>query len=427
MGLVWAFKDDPRHDRKVCLAQGSYRGDDGKPLVLDVVRKVEAELAADTAVTKCYAPIEGLPVFRTLAAKLCFGEAEDLTRIVSVQTLSGTGALRLCGDFLRLLAGTPAIAVSAPTWGNHHKIFKAAGLRVESYPYVDSQCRLDFPALTRRLEGLEEGTAVLLHACCHNPTGVDPSPGQWQALAELCLRKKLVPLIDAAYQGYATGDVEQDAQALRIFMAAGCRPLVAQSFAKSMGLYGERAGAMHVVCGSPAEAERVVSAVKGRLVRPMYSSPPIHGARLVERVLADPANRRAWFTELQGMVDRIRAVRRALVDALVRGDGGDDGASGGEQRWGHLRQQCGMFAWTGLTAEQVAAMKTDHAVYMTADGRASIASLASKDVAAVAKAMLSVVAADRKVEPEQKQHDQTNGGGHSGLSAPADAKRQRKA
>jgi len=378
LGLSVAFNAD-KAPNKVNLGVGVYRGDDGKPFVLECVKEAKKRVVG---LDHEYAPITGLPAFVDAAQHLAFGVADPVKRIASSQTLSGTGALRVAGDFLKRYAPVKDIYLPAPTWGNHASVFRDAGLNVKTYTYYDAKkVALNFEGMLGDLDKLPEGTIVLLHACAHNPTGIDPTHAQWDRIVDVVLKRKLLPLVDMAYQGFASGDPDRDAYALRKLTASVGSLVMCQSFAKSFGLYGERTGAVHVLCQSPDEKERVLSQLK-ILIRPMYSNPPLYGARIVSTIFKDETLVELWRTELRQMADRMNGVRRTLVDELK--------ACGSQREWGHITKQIGMMAFTGLSKEQVAVLKAEHHVYMTDDGRAAISGLNSTNVKAVAAAFHAV-------------------------------------
>ena len=310
--------------------------------------------------------------------------------MATVQALSGTGALRVCAALLKEVAKVDVIHLSQPSWGNHHKIFGAAGLEVRSHRYIDaSQTALEFGAMKEDLAALPPGSCVVLHACAHNPTGCDPTEAQWAELADLFLAKELVPLFDAAYQGYASGNPDVDAAAVRAFEKAGALPLVCQSFAKNMGLYGERVGALNVVCASVAERDAVFSQLQADPeAAVVVAAAPRRADR--RQLLGDATLRQQWMGELKGMSDRIISMRVALRAELER-IGAPSPAGGGD--WSHVDSQIGMFAFTGLSAAQVDRLREVHNIYLTRDGRASIAGLTSPDVPYVAAAIKEVVEA----------------------------------
>ena len=385
LGLVARFKKDP-NPKAVNLAQGAYRDGDGKPFVLPSVVKAERRVLqqlAEGSTNKEYLGSEGNPDFLAASIRFAFGEhsnalaekrvaAIQVTALLTaappvaptdrttdflcrqVQSLSGTGALRLAADTLKTVAGVDTIFISDPSWGNHRKIFEAAGLRVESYTYLDkkSGTTLDFDGLLSDLRSarIAPGSVVLLHCSAHNPTGVDPTPEQWRQLADVFAARKLVPLFDSAYQGYASGDPDVDAFAIREFDSRGKDAipamLVCQSYAKNMGLYGERVGALAIVAGSAEAAANLHANITTRIIRPMYSSPPVHGSRLATVLLTDAELNAEWRAELKTMADRIISMREELVAELVR-------KGQPLERWRHISDQIGMFAYTGLTPEQV--------------------------------------------------------------------------
>ena len=385
LGLVAEFKADA-FPAKVNLAQGAYRTEGGEPLLLEAVREAERRVVARGA-SKEYLPVEGLRSFVDAAAAFALGADSPALRdgrVASLQALSGTGSLRVCAEMLRDVAGVAEVHLPRPSWANHAAIFAKAGLVVEDYAYLDAtRTSLDFEAMVADLDRLPPNAVVLLHAAAHNPSGVDPTRDQWRALADLFAEKELVPLFDTAYQGFASGDDEADAFAVRLFEARGHAPILCQSFAKNLGLYGERVGAVHVVCDSEAEAANLLSRVKQLVVRPMYSSPPLHGAALAAEVLNDGELLERWRGELLAMARRIVDVRAALRGELERLDAAPPGAHG----WRHITDQIGMFAFTGLTAPQVRSMRAVEHVYCTENGRMSLAGLAAADVPYVAAAV----------------------------------------
>ncbi|OAY53769.1 aspartate aminotransferase, cytoplasmic isoform X2 [Manihot esculenta] len=343
-------------------------------------------LVNDLSRVKEYLPIVGLAEFNKLSAKLIFGAdspAIQENRVTTVQCLSGTGSLRVGGEFLARHYHQLTIFIPAPTWGNHIKVFTLAGLNVKTYRYYDPATRgLDFHGLLEDLGAAPAGSIVLLHACAHNPTGVDPTPEQWEQIRQLIRSKAHLPFFDSAYQGFASGSLDADAQSVRMFVADGGECLMAQSYAKNMGLYGERVGALSIVCKTADVASRVESQLK-LVIRPMYSNPPIHGASIVATILKDSDMYNEWTIELKAMADRIITMRKQLFDALsARGTPGD---------WSHIIKQIGMFTFTGLNSEQVAFMTKEYHIYMTSDGRISMAGLSSKTVPHLADAIHAAV------------------------------------
>jgi aspartate aminotransferase len=331
--------------------------------------------------------ITGLPGFIRTSRRFALGAdsaALACERVCSVQTLSGTGACRLIGEFYAkfLGKGTP-LYLPDPSWGNHAKIFAAAGLEVRKYRYWDSKTLgLDYDGMLADLSASPEGSAVLLHACAHNPTGVDPTEEQWRGLsAMLKTRPDLALFFDSAYQGFASGDAERDAFALRLFEADGHSFALAQSFAKNFGLYGERVGVLSLLCADKEEAARVESQLKLQ-IRPMYSSPPLAGARIVEAVLSDGVLEAQWRAECASMARRIIDMRAALKAALE--------ATGSARDWGHVTAQIGMFCFSGLTPEQVETLKAEYAIYITRDGRISMAGVTTGNVGYIASSIHAV-------------------------------------
>jgi aspartate aminotransferase len=385
LGLVEAFKLDTFKD-KVNLSAGTYRDDNGKPWVLPSVRAAEEQIMA-AALDHEYLPIVGDMEFVTAARRFALGADSPALvekRVASVQSLSGTGACRLIGDFYTRFLGKGApIYLPKPSWGNHANIFRDAGLEVRAYRYLDaSGVGFDLDGMLEDLKAAPDGSAVLLHACAHNPTGVDPTPEQWVKICSVLKEKPGLSLFfDSAYQGFASGDAEADAFALRHFVQEGVPLALAQSFAKNFGLYGERVGVLSVVCNEEEEAARVLSQLK-IIIRPMYSSPPTAGARIVKTVLSDAALEGAWRTECKTMADRIIAMRSALREEMA--------AAGSTRDWSHITNQIGMFCYTGLLPDQVDHLREEFHVYITRDGRISMAGINHANVKYVAKAMHAV-------------------------------------
>jgi aspartate aminotransferase len=302
-------------------------------------------------------------------------------RIQGVQALSGTGGLRVMGEAL-YRHGHSVIYVPNPTWGNHIPIFRNSGLEVRRYRYYDAQhSELDFDGMITDIKEMHEGSCVLLHACAHNPTGMDPTLDQWKYLSEVIKKKKLVPFFDCAYQGFASGDAEKDAAAVRMFVEDGHLLAMVQSFSKNFGLYGHRIGALSVVGESAEEASRVVSQLK-MVIRPMYSNPPRHGARVVSTILSDPAMTKQFQEQCKSMADRINSMRTLLRQRLEE--------LGSKHKWNHITKQIGMFAYSGMTAEQVTILRDKHHIYCTMDGRISMAGVTSHNVDYIAEAIHDV-------------------------------------
>ncbi|KAG0294806.1 aspartate transaminase aat1 [Dissophora globulifera] len=385
LGVTEAFKRDT-DPRKMNLGVGAYRDDAGKPFVLNCVRKAEDKIMKDL-LDKEYAGITGVPEFTKGAAILAYGaDSTPLNegRVAITQTISGTGALRVGGVFLaRWFPSSKKIFVPTPTWGNHIPIFKDSGLEVNHYKYFDKKTNgLDFEGMVSDIKSAPKGSIILLHACAHNPTGVDPTPAQWDELSKVVKDAGHFAFFDMAYQGFASGDIHKDAYALRKFVKDGHLVALSQSFAKNMGLYGERTGSFSVVTSSAEEKARVDSQIK-IVVRPMYSNPPVNGARIVASVLNTPDLHEQWLKEVKLMADRIITMRTQLKNHLV-----NDHKS--KLNWDHITNQIGMFCFTGLTPEQVGKLTSEHHVYLTKDGRISMAGISSKNVAYLAEAIHAV-------------------------------------
>ncbi|GMG99060.1 hypothetical protein Nepgr_000900 [Nepenthes gracilis] len=385
LGVTIAYNKDPS-PVKLNLGVGAYRTEEGKPLVLNVVKRAELQLVNNRSRVKEYLPITGLAEFNKLSAKLIFGDDSPAireNRVTTVQCLSGTGSLRVGAEFLARHYYQRTIYIPQPTWGNHPKVFTLAGLSVKTYCYYDPTTRgLNIQGLLDDLGSAPPGAIVLLHACAHNPTGVDPTLEQWETIRQLIRSKGLLPFFDSAYQGFASGGLDADAQSVRMFVTDGGECLVAQSYAKNMGLYGERVGALSIVCGTADVASRVESQLK-LVIRPMYSNPPIHGASIVATILRDRNMFNEWTVDLKAMADRIISMRQKLFEALRgRGIPGD---------WSHIIKQIGMFTYTGLNSKQVAFMTKEFHIYMTSDGRISMAGLNSKTVPHLADAIHAAV------------------------------------
>ena len=383
LGLTEAFVADPRPD-KVNLGVGVYLGEDGKVPLLDCVRSAEAALVAEPT-ARGYLPIDGLAAYDRLVRELVFGaDSEPVAsgRVVTVQALGGTGALKLGAEFLKTTSARAKVLISTPSWENHLALFTRAGFEVNSYRYYDADRRgVDVEGMLADLAAAEPGTIVVLHACCHNPTGADLADADWERVAAAVVAGGLVPFLDLAYQGFSAG-LEPDRAAVVRFAALGVPVLVASSFSKSFSLYGERVGALSVVAADASEAARVLSQLKVT-VRTIYSNPPTHGAAVVAKVLADPGLRAGWEQELAGMRDRIKQMRSALVDALA--------AAGAPGDFGFITGQVGMFSYSGLTGEQMRRLRDEHAVYGTDAGRICVAALNPGNVDGVARAIADVL------------------------------------
>lgn len=384
LGVTEAFKKDT-NPKKINLGVGAYRDDSGKPFLLPSVKQAE-KILADSNVDHEYAPISGTPEYCKIVAQLAFGDNSDVVKNglnATVQGISGTGSLRIGTAFFSAwYQPSKVIYLPLPSWGNHTPIVKHSGLEVKQYRYYDPKtCGFDFKGAMADIANIPENSVILLHACAHNPTGVDPKPEEWKELSALIKKRKLFPYFDMAYQGFASGDVDKDAFAVRQFLKDGHTLALAQSFAKNMGLYGERAGAFTVVCSTEDEAKRVMSQLK-IIIRPMYSNPPIHGSRIVHTILSKPDLKQTWLKDVKGMADRIISMRTQLVDNLKK--------EGSSLNWKHITDQIGMFCFTGLKPDQVERLTKDFSIFLTKDGRISVAGVTSGNVGYLAHAIHQV-------------------------------------
>jgi aromatic-amino-acid transaminase len=383
LGLNEAFAADSRAT-KVNLGVGVYYNDDGKIPLLAAVRTAE-KARLEAAPARGYQPIEGLAAYNSAVRNLLFGAGSSLIgegRTLTIQALGGTGALKVGADYLRRLLPDAAVYISNPSWENHRALFEAAGFKVENYPYYDPATRgVDFEGMKTALGSLSAGSVIVLHACCHNPTGADLSDAQWDEVVAVCRERSLVPFLDMAYQGFADG-IDADAVAVRALAASGLQFFIASSFSKSFSLYGERVGALTVVTGSKDESARVMSQVK-RVVRTNYSNPPTHGGAVVAAVLNSPELRKQWEDELAGMRDRIRAMRTGLVEKLAAREVSQD--------FSFVIKQRGMFSYTGLSAAQVERLKAEFGIYAVSTGRICLAALNNKNIDYVADAIAAVL------------------------------------
>ncbi|MET0381845.1 MAG: amino acid aminotransferase [Burkholderiaceae bacterium] len=377
------FQKDPR-PHKVNLSIGIYFDDEGRIPVLDCVRRAEARLL-ENGRAKSYLPIEGDADCRRAVQALLFGADSPALaggRVATLQTIGSSAALKVGADFIKRWLPGSGVWVSDPTWDNHRSMFEGAGLEVSSYPYYDpASGGLKFDAMRDTLARLPPRSVVLLHACCHNPTGVDPTRAQWEALIPVLKERGLLPFLDIAYQGYGDG-IEEDAFAIRALAAAGVPFFVANSFSKSMSIYGERGGALSVVCADAAEAALAFGQLKAT-VRRIYSSPTIHAAGITACVLGDPALRASWVRDVDAMRERIRAMRESLHGTLSAKAPGRD--------FGYFLTQRGMFSYTGLSAAQVDRLRDEFAVYLIRSGRLCVAGLNTRNVEATANAIAAVI------------------------------------
>jgi aspartate/tyrosine/aromatic aminotransferase len=387
LGLSEAFKADT-NPNKINLAVGVYKDEQGNTPTLAAVTAAEKWLI-DNEPTKSYLGIDGSPGYGKSTRELLFGKDNDLVsngRAVTFQCPGGTGALRVAGDYLANNHTGATLWLSDPTWANHHAIFQAAGLPTQSYAYLDSETNaLDFDAMTQSLGVVKAGDVVLLHGCCHNPTGVDPTLEQWLAIAQLLKDKGALPLIDFAYQGFAE-DVDADAAGLREVLTVCDEVLICSSYSKNFGLYRERVGALTVVAADASQAAAVQSQVK-TTIRRNYSNPPAHGALVVERILSDPSLTQQWLDELAQMRGRINGMRTVLRQALDS-RGVQLNANGN----GFIEQQYGMFTMSGLTKDQVAKLKAEHAIYIVGSGRINVAGITPSNLDTLCDAIAAVVA-----------------------------------
>jgi aromatic-amino-acid transaminase len=383
LGLNEQFATDP-NPAKVNLGVGVYYDDDGKLPLLRCVAEAERQLM-EAPTPRGYLPIDGIAAYDQAVQGLVFGADSAVVRdgrVATVQALGGTGGLKVGADFLRKLNPAARILISDPSWENHRALFTNAGFEVGSYPYYDAARRgVDFAGMLGALNAAAPGTVVVLHACCHNPTGYDLTPEQWRQVVDAAKARGLVPFLDMAYQGFGDG-IAEDGAVVGLFVASGLDFFVSTSFSKSFSLYGERVGALSVVCAGKEEAQRVLSQLK-IVIRTNYSNPPTHGAQVVARVLTTPALRATWEEELAGMRQRIKQMRQALVDKLRE--------AGVAADMGFITRQRGMFSYSGLTKEQMQRLRSEFGVYGVDSGRICVAALNSRNIDAVARAIAAVM------------------------------------
>ncbi|AOA70579.1 aromatic amino acid aminotransferase [Stenotrophomonas rhizophila] len=382
LGLTEAYNADSR-PTKVNLGVGIYYDESGRIPLLRAVKQIEQQLAGE-AKPRGYLPIDGLPAYTQATRELVFGKDSPLLaagRVATSQTIGGSGALRVGADLLHRLLPHATIAISNPSWENHRAVFGAAGFEVVEYAYFDPATHgVDFAGMLADLNKLQPGTVVLLHACCHNPTGADLTVAQWKQVAELLKERQLFPFIDMAYQGFDKG-IDEDGAAVRIIAEAGIDSfVVANSYSKSFSLYGERVGALSVVAPDANAAKAVQSQVK-RIIRTIYSSPSTHGAALVAGVLTSPELRQLWEQELTEMRERIHALRHGLVDKLV---------AAGAPEFAFINDQAGMFSYSGLSRAQVDRLRDEYGIYAVGTGRICVAALNQGNLEYVAKAVSTV-------------------------------------
>ena len=383
LGLNEAFNADNRPN-KVNLGVGVYFTDSGKIPLLRAVQAAEQQ-RMENPTSRGYLPIEGIAAYNSGVQNLLFGANSQLIkdgRVITAETLGGTGALKIGADFIKRLKPNTTIAISDPSWENHRALFEAAGFTVNNYPYYDPETRgVNFDAMLASLNSMPADTVVLLHACCHNPTGADLNDAQWAQIVEVCRNKNLIPFLDMAYQGFADG-IDADGISVRLFANSGLSFFVSSSFSKSFSLYGERVGALSIVTESKDEATRVLSQVK-RVIRTNYSNPPTHGGAVVAAVLNTPELRTMWEDELAEMRDRINLMRAELIKNLK--------AAGVQKDFSFITHQRGMFSYTGLTTPQVDQLISEYGIYAVGTGRICVAALNSNNIAWVAQGIAAVL------------------------------------
>ncbi|MBS1186123.1 MAG: aspartate/tyrosine/aromatic aminotransferase [Burkholderiaceae bacterium] len=383
LGITEAFNAD-QNPNKINLGVGVYYDDNGKVPLLECVQQAEAMMAAKGA-PRTYLPIDGLAAYDQTVQALVFGADSAVVqekRVVTAQAVGGTGALKLGADFLKRFSPDAEVWISDPSWENHRALFTSAGFKVNTYPYYDASTRgVNFDGMMAALKAMPEGAIVLLHACCHNPTGADLTDDQWSEVIPVIIGRKLIPFLDMAYQGFADG-IETDGRVVRRFADAGGPLFVSNSFSKSFSLYGERVGALSIVGSSADESARVLSQLK-RVIRTNYSNPPVHGAQVVANVLGTPELRQKWENELGAMRERIHAMRHALADKLKQKVSG--------QSFDFIVRQQGMFSYSGLSQAQVARLRNEFSIYAVDTGRICVAALNSHNIDRVADAIAQVV------------------------------------
>jgi aromatic-amino-acid transaminase len=382
LGITEAFVADTNPE-KINLGVGVYYDDNGKVPLLACVQQAEETLMAAPA-PRTYLPIEGLAAYDKAVQELVFGADSPIIqekRAITFQSIGGTGALKIGADFLQRFAPNSDVYISDPSWENHRALFESAGFKVHNYTYYDPATHgVDFAGMMASFKAMPAGSIVVLHACCHNPTGADLTDAQWNEVIAAVAQGGLIPYLDMAYQGFAKG-IDEDGAVVRRFAAAGGAMLVSNSFSKSFSLYGERVGALSIVATSAEEAARLNSQLK-RIVRTNYSNPPVHGGKVVATVLSTPALRKLWEEELAGMRVRIREMRESLVAKLAEKAPGRD--------FDFVRKQVGMFSYSGLTKEQVGKLR-EESIYAVDTGRICVASLNSKNIDRVVDAIAKVL------------------------------------
>lgn len=383
LGLTVAFRNDP-NPNKINLGVGVYKDAEGRTPVLHSVKRAEARIL-ETEATKSYLDIDGSPAYAAAVQELLFGaghEALASKRAVTAQAPGGTGALRVAADFIARVLPGRRVWISDPTWPNHPSIFRAAGLEVATYPYFDAARNgVNFEQMVATVAQIPAGDVLLLHGCCHNPTGSDLTPAQWSQIADLAAERKLLPLIDFAYQGFADG-LREDAAGLLAMARPGCELLVASSFSKNFGLYNERIGALTVVAATESDAQSALSHVK-QAIRANYSNPPAHGAAIVTTVLSDPALRAEWESEVAEMRERINTMRHLFVETLNE--------KGVARDFSFIARQRGMFSFSGLDAAQVQALRDRYGIYIVGGGRINVAGMTEANMDYLCAAIADVM------------------------------------
>jgi aromatic-amino-acid transaminase len=383
LGITEAFNADA-NPQKTNLGVGVYYDDEGKVPLLACVQKAEAMLMEKPA-ARTYLPIEGLAAYDKAVQELVFGADSEIIaskRAITAQAIGGTGALKLGADFLKRFAPNADVYISDPSWENHRALFESAGFTVQNYPYYDAATRgVNFDGMLQTLKTIPTGSIVVLHACCHNPTGADLTDAQWAQVIEVVTSRGLVPFLDMAYQGFGDG-IAEDGKVVGMFAKAGGPLLVSNSFSKSFSLYGERVGALSIVAANAEEAARLMSQLK-RVIRTNYSNPPTHGGKVVANVLSTPALRQLWEEELAGMRVRIKEMRQQMVDKLK--------AKAPAHDFSFVVQQRGMFSYSGLTKQQVERLRTEFSIYAVDTGRICVAALNSKNIDRVVDAIAKVL------------------------------------
>lgn len=383
LGLTEAFKKDP-NPKKVNLGQGVFVDANGRTPILKSVKTAEERLLAKES-TKSYLPIDGTPEFQAATQRLLFGEQHEIVnsgRAATAQAPGGTGALRVAADFVKKVSPNVTVWIGEPTWPNHPSIFKAAGLQVKSYNYFDATNNgVDFQSMLQALQSANAGDVILLHGSCHNPTGVDLNPAQWQQVADVIVARGLLPLVDFAYQGFADG-LHEDALGLYTLAKQGGDMLISSSYSKNFGLYNERVGALTVVGKDRSAAESAMSHVK-QAIRANFSNPPAHGGQIVTMVLSDPTLRAQWEGEVAEMRERINTMRHLFVETLNE--------KGVERDFSFIARQRGMFSFSGLNPEQVKALRDKYAIYIVGSGRINVAGMTEANMDYLCTAIADVL------------------------------------